>query len=257
MSETALAEAPDEIGTSPLFIAPAPEDSKPRTVAKPTAPKPGALPVDPEAPFGWMKDPTAPGGRRPKKAPGRQAAADAGAPKHRPAAATRAKKAPELNEAPPVPARTYAQKIADVAGSVWMMTNVIPEPEGDVLVMGRPIAPLVTRTKASGMVLREQTPSLIASVGVMAEHSKTVRAGIDYFAGEDGAGWLIPAIFAGLPLVMAMTAIWKKPIETHAAPIAARSAALWAQTVAEMMPEQETTPVLALEAATAGEPPAQ
>jgi hypothetical protein len=223
MSDAAVLDAPEQLpGQDELFPEPAAKDSAPRVTKAPE------VPPDPDAPFGWMVDPVTKE-RRPKRAPGRGATKGKAAT---PPPPNRAANKPRTVSGEPIkPARTYPEKIGELADTLWMITAATPVVQGQFL--GRDLHEVTVKVKAQGAILRDQRPALIQGLGMMAEHSAAVRSGIDWISSDGGPGWILPAVFALMPLVAQTAALWRGPIE-QAAPLAQRTAAEFAQMAQQM-----------------------
>jgi len=218
---------PDAVpDADPLFISPTAADNAPRIAkGQPT------MPVDPEAPYGWMTDPKT-GERRPKKSPGRQTAKSATKAATPPANRRANKPRTVSGTVEKASERTYRQKVSELTDTVWMVTAAVPI--ADAKILGRDIRPVAVRAKAQGALIREQKPALIEGVAAMAEHSSVVARGLDWLSSDGGPGWLIPACMALIPFAVQSAALWRGPIE-QAEPLAARSAAEFAELAHAMM----------------------
>ena len=219
MSDENETPAAELAGQENLFIAPTAADGKPRIV--PRAPE---VPADPEAPFGWMDDPTAPGGRRPKKAPGRgrsRNTRDAPAPPsnrraNQPRTAPAAP-SPVIQGEPP---RSYPDKIGELLDSAWMVSGAIPVTRAKV--MGFDLYPVTLKANAQGAVIADNRPGLVQGMATLAQHSSTVRRIIDTATADNGPGWILPACVMLAPFVAQTAQLWRGGVEA-AAPLAERT----------------------------------
>lgn len=199
-------------GQESLFVEPTKADEAPRVTKAPE------VPADPEAPYGYMRDPKT-GEMRPKKAPGR--GSGNGAKKAAPPPANRAANRPRTVTGEPLkPARSYAEKVGTLVDTLWMVTAATPVVQGTVA--GVDMRAVTVKVKAQGALLKDQRPALVQGLGIMAENSAAVRRGIDWVESEEGPGWILPAMFAMMPFVAQTVALWKGTMEA-AAPLAQRT----------------------------------
>jgi hypothetical protein len=212
-------DTPENGPENPLFIQPTKDDERPRlSVIK--GGKPKDMPADPEAPYGWMVDPKT-GERRPKRTPGRQSK-QAGRKAAEPPANRRANKPRTINatSVSKPHERSYAQKVAELLDSVWMVTAAVPILEGRV--MGQDMRPITVKVKAQGALIRDQRPSLIEGLATMAENSTAVASAIDFVSSDAGPGWILPACMALVPFAAQTAALWRSSVE-RAEPLAQRT----------------------------------
>ena len=214
----------------PLFVAPDAADNTIRRAAPPKVAKPKPMPVDPQAPYGWIDDPSAPGGRRPKKTAGRRAA---GAGQPTPAPRKRAANKPRAI-APPAPESTqvddgpvkpanHAAMVEDIIDGTWMVAASLPV--FDKSILGIHVGKLVIRAKAQAAILRDTRQSTAQGVGAIADHVPMVGGAVRWLGGSEG-GWMLPAMLALIPLVVASADVWKGSIESISA-LAQRTDAEW------------------------------
>lgn len=214
-------EAPDAAPVlDPLFVAPDPADSVPRRAAPPKAaaksPKP--MPADPEAPYGWTVD-KATGERRPKKTAGRQPAAGAGraaaAPRkraaNRPRTLAPAPESPQVGGDSPVQPAQHSAMVEDIIDGTWMIAASAPVLDKSVL--GIHLGKLAIRAKAQAAILRDTRQSTAKGIGDVADHVPVVGAAVRWLGGSEG-GWILPAMLALIPLVVASADVWKGSIES-------------------------------------------
>jgi hypothetical protein len=220
------------------------EDLRPRTTAPPTAPKtPTFKPAvaDPEAPYGWIDDPTAPGGRRPKKRPGKQSTKGTlPPPAKRPATEPRTRSAPAGSSRP----KDYSQPLAEAAQAVWFLLAGVPTPDEPTKVLGVDLVSASIRLKAQAAVLEDNTGQIVASVNLMAQHSKPVRTAVEKYTAETGPAWILPAMMALLPFAVQSAMIWRAPVPGDLSDLAKRTDAKFDEVVKAMtnFPAPEESP---------------
>lgn len=196
---------------APEVPTPTAADRKPRAIAPPT--------TDPEAPYGWMKDPSAPGGRRPKKRPGKQSKTEP-PPRERPA--NRARTAP-----PGTTTKTDNGKIAhDVTALIqgsWMLLAAVPE--SDIKIPGTKltISDVSVRTRAQAAILEDNGEQLVKGLVVTAQHSPTFAKIVAKSGEETGPAWILPAMLAIMPFVVQSAAMWNAPAAGDVTKLAART----------------------------------
>jgi len=220
---TATIEAPPEVidqadaadqGPAPaLFVQPDAAAAAPRRAAAPPRP----MPADPEAPFGWMVDPRT-GEKRPRKTAGRQKTAGRG--KATPPPKKRATNAPRVarpagpdGAPPPMAASSHTTQAGMLLDMLWMTAAGIPTPPPGARALGVDVHAVSIRTKASAAVLAHHKPAVAQSVGTIADHVPMIGRGIEAMSREDGAAWVFPVMFALVPFVGQMAAMWKAPID--------------------------------------------
>jgi hypothetical protein len=186
-------------------------DNKPRTV------KPDKPPVvDPEAPYGWMPDPKAPGGKRPKKRPGKQAKTVT-PPRSRPANAARQTKAPATAD--------FTKPVMELLDGLWTLGAGLPVPEPGFKVAGVGLYNPSIRLKAQMAILKDNGAGVVNGVAIMAKHSEPVRNFITRAGDESGPAWVIPAIMALLPFAVQSASMWKAPVAGEVEKLAKRTEA--------------------------------
>lgn len=246
MTETDTLAPPDERedqGDAPaLFIEPSATAREARRAAAP----PRAIPHDPEAPFGWMVD-RATGERRPRKTAGRQVK---GRGKSTPPPKKRAANAPRV--APPPPgaapvASSHAAQAGMLLDMVWMTAAGIPTPPPGARVFGVDVHGVSIRSKASAAILAHHKPAVASSVGAIADHVPLVARGIEAASRDDGPAWVFPVMFALVPFVGQMAAMWRAPLD--------QIAGLAAQTDAQFRVVTGTAPAAPVEQRIPGEVP--
>lgn len=177
------------------------EDRKPRTVKAPKTPV-----TDPGAPFGYMRDPKT-GETRPKKRPGKSAATTtAPTPKDRPGGQARTRPAGTGK-------KNYAQDVTGLCESVWMLCAAVPAMNTGTKILGRDAHDLTVRIHAQAEIVNAQSESIIRGVTIMAEHSAPVAKGLDRLSAESGPAWILPAMFALIPVVAQSAAMWRAPVK--------------------------------------------
>lgn len=193
---------------SPDVLTPDADDKKTRKADK--------SPVsDPEAPFGWMKDPKT-GETRPRKRPGKQSSGAKTEPPPR-RAATKARSAP----APARAAQDYAGAIGELAQGVWMIMAAVPTVDQKVGKIN--LADVSTRFKAQASILKENGDGVVKGLTMMAQHNAQVRAGIDKLSSETGPAWILPAMMLMLPFVGQSAAMWRAPVSGDVTLLARRT----------------------------------
>lgn len=232
----AAVEAPADV----LFVQPNAEDKKPRRVA--TAPAP--MPHDAEAPYGWITDPTAPGGRRPKKTAGRQVKGGGrpvAAPKKRPATKPRTATVAEVTQGIPTAGDAdHARQVGAIIDMGWMVGASMPTaPPGRFL--GIDFRRITLMTKAQTGVLKDTRDSTARGIGAIADHVGAVGRVVEKLADEDGIAWALVAMMALTPMVAATAALWRMPmdkVEERAAAVDAE----WTAFVAAQMANATEAP---------------
>jgi hypothetical protein len=184
---------------------PSPEVLTPDAADKKTRKADPSPVADPEAPFGWMNDPSAPGGKRPRKRPGRQKSGPkVQAPPSRPATKARVK------AAPPAAKQDYSGPVSELAQGVWMVMAAIPSVDQKI---GRiNLADVSTRFKAQASILKENGDGVVKGLNMMALHNPQVRAGIEKLSAESGPAWILPAMMLMMPFVGQSVAMWRAPV---------------------------------------------
>jgi hypothetical protein len=193
---------------SPVTIA---ADNKPRTAT------PGKNPVvDPDAPYGYMRDPKT-GETRPKKRPGKQGKASPPAPRERASNKTRAAKT--------VPTTTtdYRSHVMGLLDGVWTLAASIPSPEPGVKILGRELSNPVIRVKAQAAIMKDNGQGLVNGIGIMAQHSAPVRNFIVKAGDESGPAWILPAMMALLPFAAQSAAMWRADMSAELVNLANRT----------------------------------
>lgn len=215
MTETDTLAPPDgreDQGDAPaLFIEPGASAREPRRAAAP----PRAMPADPEAPFGWMVDPVT-GEKRPRKTAGRQKAGGRKStppPKARRANAPRVARPATAGPAAPPVGSSHAAQTGMLLDMVWMTAAGIPTPPPGARVFGVDVHAVSIRSKASAAILAHHKPAVAQSVGTIADHVPLVARGIEAASRDDGPAWVFPVMFALVPFVGQMAAMWRAPIE--------------------------------------------
>jgi hypothetical protein len=175
-------------------------DNKPRTaaVAKPPV-------VDPEAPYGWIRDPKT-GETRPKKRPGKQARAQP-APPNRAATSARDRPAPAKPKA-----KDYSEPLTDTIQGFWMLLAGIPTPDKPVKLAGVNVQALSIRAKAQAAVLEENSGNLVAAVNLVAQHNKQVQREVERWTADSSPAWVLPAMMAILPFAVQSAQVWRVPV---------------------------------------------
>jgi hypothetical protein len=203
-----------------------PGDSKPRTATA------GGKPpvVDPDAPYGYMKDP-ATGKTRPKKAPGRGKSAQA--PPDRPSAKPRAARAV------PSPKTDYRRDVMTLLDGVWTLAASVPDVEPGTKVMGVDIRSPLVRVKAQAAIMKDNAMGLVNGFGIMAQHSAPVRNFIAKAGDESGPAWILPAMMALLPFAAQSAAMWRAPLEGDVVKLAERTSAEFDELVKGAMAQAE------------------
>jgi hypothetical protein len=203
MSQPIERQARDALRADPEMAMPAPDpaDTKPRTA---TAPKPPV--ADPEAPYGWMRDPKT-GETRPKKRPGRQGTKTATPPpSHRPTTQARTRSAPAAG------AKDFTGQLAEAGQGIWLLLAGIPTPDKPVRIAGIDMTAISIRAKAQAAVLDQNLGQIVASVNLMAQHSKPVRNAVVRYTADTGPAWVLPAMMALAPFVFQSAMIWRAPV---------------------------------------------
>ena len=188
-------------------------DRKPRAVAAPKTPV-----TDPEAPYGWIKDPKAPGGKRPKLRPGKQAKSEP-PPRERPT--NRARSAPKGTTAPDG-AKITADVTALVQGT-WLLLAAVPESEFKIPGTKMTVSDVSVRTRAQAAILEDNGESIVRGLVMTAQHSPTVAKVIAKAGEESGPAWIIPAMMALMPFVVQSAAMWNAPAAGDVARLADRT----------------------------------
>lgn len=186
-------------------------DSKPRAAGSDKAPV-----VDPEAPYGWMKDPVT-GKSRPKKRPGRQSKKPVSAPKERPANKARSAKTV------PVSTTDYRVHVMSLLDGVWTLAASVPEVDPGTKVFGYDLRNPITRIKAQAAIMKDNGQGLVNGIGIMAQHSAPVRNFLVKAGDESGPAWILPAMMALLPFVAQSATMWRAPLAGDVEALAART----------------------------------
>lgn len=189
--------------------APAPEDSDARPRIADTKP----ITTDPDAPYGWMKDPKT-GEMRPKRRPGRQ---KSDGPKPPPATGR-----PRRAIGPP-PNSSYQQLAGELLSGTWML---IPP------VASLPFVPesLAIRLKAQAHILHESIGGLANALGQAAEHNETAAKYLTA-ATSGGQAWIVPAMAGVIPFVAMSASMWRAPLSGDVEQLAKATDATWEATV--------------------------
>lgn len=185
--------------TGPDVLTPDAEDKKTRT-AQATA--------DPEAPYGWMKDPKT-GETRPKKRPGKQGSKTAEPPPSRPTNKARSKPAPAA-KTPGGQAPDYSKPIGELCQGIWM---IMAAPPAVNFKMGSiDVGAGLVRLKAQAAIMNQNSDGLVNGLNMIAQHNPSFRKGIDKLAAETGPAWILPAMMVLLPFAGQSVAMWRAPI---------------------------------------------
>lgn len=206
-------------------IKPTAADNKPRTATgKPPV-------VDPDAPFGYMKDPKT-GETRPKKRPGKQGKT-APAPRNRPSNQAR--------QAKTVPTQTtdYRGAVMQLLDGVWTLAASVPDVDPGTKVLGFGLHDPVIRIKAQAAIMKDNGQGLVNGIGIMAQHSAPVRNFIVKAGDEAGPAWILPAMMAMLPFVVQSASMWKAPVAGDVEKLAKRTDAEFDELVKGAMAQAE------------------
>ena len=245
MTETdtlAPVDGREDQGDAPaLFIEPSATAHEARRAAAP----PRAMPHDPEAPYGWMVDPKT-GERRPRKTAGRQVKSGRGKstppPKKRAANAPRvARPAPDASAPAPI-GSSHAAQAGMLLDMVWMTAAGIPTPPPGARVFGVDVHGVSIRSKASAAILAHHKPAVAQSVGTIADHVPLVARGIEAASRDDGPAWVFPVMFALVPFVGQMAAMWRAPVDQIAGLAAQTDAQFRAITGSAPAPVEQRIP---------------
>jgi hypothetical protein len=187
-----------ETATGPEVLTPDAADKKTR--------KADGTTTDPEAPYGWMKDPKT-GETRPKKRPGKQGSKTAEPPPTRPTNKARTRTRP-ASSAPG--GGDFAKPIGELCQGVWMIFAAVP----DVSMKLGPVDlhAISTRLKAQAAVMNDNSDGLVNGLNMVAQHNETFRKGVNKLADESGPAWILPAMMVLLPFVGQSVAMWRAPI---------------------------------------------
>lgn len=213
-----------------------PADNKART-GKPDKP----VTVDPDAPYGYMKDPKT-GETRAKKRPGKQSTTTA-APRERASNKTR--------EAKSLPTSTtdYRQSVMQLLDGVWTLAASVPEVDPGTKVMGFDLRSPAIRVKAQAAIMKDNGQGLVNGIGIMAQHSAPVRNFITKAGDDTGPAWILPAMMALLPFVAQSAAMWKAPVMGAVEELAHRTTAEFDELIkgamAQAQAEAESADMLA------------
>lgn len=208
MSETSVAEP-----TTAERPKPDAADRKPRAITS----KPPV--ADPEAPYGWIKDPKAPGGKRPKLRPGKQAKTET-PPRERPA--NRARSAPKGTTTATDTGKIAADVTALVQGT-WLLLAAVPEADFKIPGTKMTVSDVSVRTRAQAAILEDNGESLVKGLVMTAQHSPTVAKILAKAGEESGPAWIIPAMMAMMPFVVQSAAMWNAPAAGDVAKLAERT----------------------------------
>jgi roadblock/LC7 domain-containing protein len=191
--------------SEPDILPPVPElaDSKPRAITAAKEPV-----TNPEAPYGWMKDPKT-GETRPRKRPGRQAKADAPPPPGRASNASRERQAPPSGKK----SVDYRKPLMDTVEGFWMILAAIPSSDKPVKVAGIDVHSLTIRAKAQAAVLEENAAQLVNAANMVAQHNDSFAKGVEKWTSSTGSAWIMPAMMAVLPFAVASAQVWRVPVE--------------------------------------------
>lgn len=213
------APAPD---AGPLFVQPTAADREPRR-----AEPPRDMPHDPEAPYGWMRDPKT-GETRPKKTAGRQKVetgkrkAAPAPPKRRASNVARVARPPaEMTPvgAAPVAAADHAEMVGGLVDMAWMIAAALPVPKPSTTPKRFDMSGLSIRLRATAYILSEHKPALAQQGGTIADHVDSIGRGVEALSAKDGKAWVFPVALGLLPFAAAMGAIWRAPL-AEIAPLA-------------------------------------
>lgn len=220
---------------SPDVLTPDANDKKTRKA------DPGPV-SDPEAPFGWMKDSSAPGGVRPRKRPGKQAKSEA-PPPSRPATKARSKPAPAAANL------DYSGAIGELAQGVWMVMAAVPSVDQKIGKIN--LADVSTRFKAQASILKDNGDGVVKGLTMMAQHNAQVRGAIEKLSAETGPAWILPAMMLMLPFVGQSAAMWRAPVSGDVTLLAKRTEKdfddLMNSSMRQAAAEQESADLLAAE----------
>jgi hypothetical protein len=211
-----MTTATDEPITAP---APEPSDAKARVADD----KP--LTTDPDAPFGYMRDPKT-GETRPRKRPGRQKVkAD---PKPPPAAHK-----PRTDKLPATPAEPedYGKRAAEFLQGLWML---MPP------VAGLPMIPeaLSVRVKAQAAILDANLGNLAHSMKIAADNNETVATFLVRMT-SGGASWILPAMGGLIPFIAMTGTMWAAPVAGDVSNLAAMTDYKWQAIVESLMKQAQ------------------
>lgn len=181
-----------------------PGDSKPRAI---TAAKDDPV-TNPEAPYGWMKDPKT-GESRPRKRPGRQARSDTAPPPGRPSNASRERQAPPSAKK----SVDYRKPLMDTVEGFWMILAAIPSSDKPTKVAGIDVHALTIRAKAQAAVLEDNAGQLVNAANMVAQHNDAFARGVEKWTSSTGPAWIMPAMMTVLPFVVASAQVWRVPVE--------------------------------------------
>jgi hypothetical protein len=188
-----------------------------------SAPKP--VVADPDAPFGYMKDPKT-GEVRPRKRPGKQVKS-APAPPSRPSNAART--------APSTGKKDYTGPLSDTVQGLWMILAGIPTPEKQVKFGGLDLQAASIRMKAEAAILEANGTRVVHAVNIMAQHNKQVAKGIEKWAADTGPAWVLPVMMTLLPFAVQSASVWNAPVEGDITLLAKSTEAKFDELVKGMM----------------------
>lgn len=188
-----------------------PADTKARTATPAKSPT-----VNPEAPYGWMKDPKT-GETRPKLRPGKQSGKTVAAPPSRAATKPREAKAVATSTT------DYRAQAMGLLDGVWTLAASLPAPEPGTKILGRDLANPVIRVKAQAAIMKDNGQGLVNGIGIMAQHSAPVRNFITNTGDESGPLWILPAMMALLPFVGQSLNMWRSDMSDDLVNLAART----------------------------------
>lgn len=194
---------------APVIPAPDAADRKPRAAKPPV--------TDPEAPYGWIKDPKAPGGKRPKLRPGKQAKSET-PPRQRPATKTRS--AATVGQGS---TEKHAKAVTGLTEGVWVLLAAIPP--ADLSVPGTKInvKDVSSRSRAQAEILETNQAGLVQGLVMIADHSAPVSKALLKLDSKDSPIWVMPAMMALLPFVVQSMAMYSAPINGEVQAMAERT----------------------------------